>query len=318
MRVLFAGTPDVSVVSLDALLRSRHEVVAVLTRPDAPKGRGRTLVRSPVGARADELGIPVLTPQRLRDPDFLEDLNGLSPDACPIVAYGGLVPREALHIPRYGWINLHFSLLPAWRGAAPVQHAIWHGDDITGASTFVLEQGLDTGPVLGTVAEPIGVTDTSGDLLERLARSGAELLVRTLDGLEDGVVAAVTQSADGVTLAPKIEVADAQVDFSQPAVRVDRQIRACTPAPGAWAMFRGERLRLGPVTVVSPEGVEGGSGEGLADLAPGAILSGRRDVWVGTASAPVRLGEVTPAGKRAMQAADWARGVRLEPSDVLA
>ena len=318
MRVLFAGTPDVSVVSLNALVRSRHEVVAVLTRPDAPKGRGRTLVRSPVGARADELGIPVLTPTRLRDPEFLEALTALSPDACPIVAYGGLVPPEALQIPRYGWINLHFSLLPAWRGAAPVQHAIWHGDDITGASTFVLEEGLDTGPVLGTVAEPIGPTDTSGDLLERLAHSGAELLVRTLDGLEDGVAAAVPQPNDGVTLAPKIEVADAQVDFSQPAVRVDRQIRACTPAPGAWAFFRGERLRLGPVTIVAAAGTEGGSDERLTDLAPGAILAGRRDVWVGTASAPVRLGEVTPAGKRAMPAADWARGVRLEPSDVLA
>lgn len=318
MRVLFAGTPDVSVVSLNALLRSRHEVVAVLTRPDAPKGRGRTLVSSPVGARADELGIPVLTPTRLRDPEFLEALTALSPDACPIVAYGGLVPPEALQIPRYGWINLHFSLLPAWRGAAPVQHAIWHGDDITGASTFVLEEGLDTGPVLGTVAEPIGPTDTSGDLLERLAHSGAELLVRTLDGLEDGVAAAVPQPNDGVTLAPKIEVADAQVDFSQPAVRVDRQIRACTPAPRAWAFFRGERLRLGPVTIVTAAGTEGGSDERLTDLAPGAILAGRRDVWVGTASAPVRLGEVTPAGKRAMPAADWARGVRLEPSDVLA
>ena len=315
MRVLFAGTPDAAVPALDALIASDHEVCAVLTRPDAPAGRGRTLVRSPVGARADEIGIPVLTPTRVRDEAFLADLTELAPQACPIVAYGALIPPEALRIPAHGWINLHFSLLPAWRGAAPVQHAIWHGDDLTGASTFVLDEGLDTGPVLGTVTEPIGSRDTSGDLLQRLSISGAELLVRTLDGVEQGALSPVVQPSDGVSLAPKIEVADAQVDFSQPAIRVDRQIRACTPAPGAWVNAQGERLRLGPVSLP-------GSGEqGVASpegLGPGHIHAGRREVWVGTATVPVLLGEVTPAGKRAMPAADWARGARLAPGDVLA
>lgn len=276
------------------------------------------MVRSPVGARADEAGIPVWTPTRLRDEAFLADVADLAPDACPIVAYGALIPPEALHIPVHGWINLHFSLLPAWRGAAPVQHAIWHGDDLTGASTFVLEEGLDTGPVLGTVTEAIGPHDTSGDLLQRLSISGAELLVRTLDGLEQGLLTAVAQPADGVSLAPKIEVADAQVDFTQPAVRVDRQVRACTPAPGAWAEFRGERLRIGPVLLPGSGPATSSETAAPEHLPPGHVQAGRRDVWVGTASAPVRLGEVTPAGKRPMAAADWARGARIGPDDVLA
>lgn len=314
MRVLFAGTPEAAVPALEALLVSGHEVCAVLTRPDAPAGRGRNLVRSPVGARADEAGIPVWTPARLRDEAFLADLTDLAPDACPIVAYGALIPEPALRIPTHGWINLHFSLLPAWRGAAPVQHAIWHGDDITGATTFVLEEGLDTGPVLGTVTEPIGAQDTSGDLLQRLSVTGAELLVRTLDGLQEGVLQAVPQPTDGVSLAPKIEVADAQIDFHQPAIRVDRQVRACTPAPGAWSVFRGERLRVGPVTIAGGDASVDGPSQ---DLGPGRIHAGRRQVWVGTASMPVLLGEVTPAGKRPMPAADWARGARISSEDVL-
>lgn len=311
MRLLFAGTPEAAVDSLDALVASRHEVCAVLTRPDAPAGRGRQWVRSPVGARADELGIPVWTPRTPRDPQFLDDLRALAPECCPVVAYGALIPEPALAVPVHGWVNLHFSLLPAWRGAAPVQHAIWHGDDVTGATTFVLEQGLDTGPVLGTVVEPIGAHDTSGALLARLGASGAQLLVHTLDGLEDGVVVPVAQPADGISYAPKIEVADARIDLHAPAVRIDRQIRACTPNPGAWTTFRGERLGVGPletdtVGVTPPE-----------DLVPGEIRAGRRDVWVGTATTAVRLGRVRPAGKKEMDAADWARGVRLDPGDVL-
>ena len=301
LRLLFAGTPEVAVPALEALLASRHEVCAVLTRPDAPAGRGRRVVRSPVAQRADEAGIEVWTPERPRDPEFLERLAALAPDCCPVVAYGALVPPAALAIPRLGWVNLHFSLLPAWRGAAPVQHALWHGDDVTGASTFVLEEGLDTGPVLGTVVEPVRPRDTSGDLLARLADCGADLLVRTLDGLADGVLVPVPQPADGVSLAPKIDVDDARIDWAQPAIRVDRQARACTPAPGAWTMFRGERLGLGPVEP-DPQA------EGLP---PGRVRAGKRDVWVGTATEPVRLGEVRPPGKRAMAAADWARGVRI-------
>jgi methionyl-tRNA formyltransferase len=307
MRLVFAGTPEVALPSLWALLDSQHEVVAVVTRPDAPAGRGRTLTPSPVAAVAAERGLEILRPRRPSDPDFLARLRALAPDCVPVVAYGALVPREALGIPRHGWVNLHFSLLPAWRGAAPVQHAIWHGDDVTGATTFLLEEGLDTGPVLGTVAETIGPRDTSGDLLQRLAGSGSQLLVATMDALDAGVMSAVRQPHDGVSLAPKIGVEDARVDWAQPALRVDRQVRACTPSPGAWTTFRGERLKLAPVLPV-PD---------AAPLPPGALAVAKHEVLVGTASHPVRLGEVTPTGKKAMDAADWARGVRPAPDEVL-
>src|SRR5437762_1591792 len=203
MRLVFAGTPEVALPSLDAIADSGHDLVAVVTRPDAPAGRGRRLVRSPVGAWADERGIEVLTPARPREPEFLDRLKSIAPECVPVVAYGALVPPAALEIPRYGWVNLHFSLLPAWRGAAPVQHAVLHGDEITGASVFQLEAGLDTGPVFGTRTEPIRPTDTAGDLLERLAHAGARLLVEVLDGIEAGVLAAVPQPVEGVSLAPK-------------------------------------------------------------------------------------------------------------------
>jgi methionyl-tRNA formyltransferase len=282
-------------------------VAAVLTRPDAPTGRGRRLVASPVGTLARERGIEVLTPRRPSDPEFLARLAELAPDAAPVVAYGALIPRAALDIPRYGWLNLHFSLLPAWRGAAPVQHAIWRGDEVTGASVFALEEGLDTGPVYGTVTEAIGPRDTSGDLLGRLAESGAGLLVATLDALEAGEVTAVPQPADGISLAPKIEVDDARVDWNEPALAVDRRVRACTPAPGAWTTFRGERLKLGSVTPAAD----------APALAPGVLGVERRRVLVGTATQPVVLGEVTPQGKKPMPADAWARGVRPAGGDVL-
>lgn len=307
MRLVFAGTPEVALPSLSALIASQHEVVAVVTRPDAPAGRGRSLQASPVALLAEEHGIEVLKPERPRDPEFLARLAELEPDCCPVVAYGALVPRAALDIPRLGWVNLHFSLLPAWRGAAPVQHAVWHGDDVTGASTFVLEEGLDTGPVLGVVTETVRPTDTSGDLLGRLARSGAGLLVATMDGLASGALVAVPQPADGISLAPKINVDDARVDWSQPAVRVDRQVRACTPAPGAWTTYRGERLKLGPVSLLEDD----------VSLAPGEVGIDKNRVRVGTASHAVVLGEVRAQGKKAMSAADWARGVRPEAGEVL-
>jgi len=300
VRLVFAGTPDVALPALTALLASRHEVLAVVTRPDAPAGRGRTLQRSPVGALADEHGLEALTPGRPSEPDFLARLAELAPDCCPVVAYGALVPRAALGIPKHGWVNLHFSLLPAWRGAAPVQHAVWHGDDITGATTFLLEEGLDTGPVLGVVTEAIRPTDTSGDLLGRLAVSGAGLLVATMDALDAGVMAAARQPSDGVTLAPKITVDDAEVDWTQPAIRVDRQVRACTPAPGAWTTYSDERLKLGPVTPLPDD----------TSLAPGELAVDKVRVRVGTATHAVVLGEVRPQGKKAMAAADWARGTR--------
>src|SRR5690606_16650059 len=302
MRLVFAGTPEVALPSLAAIAESRHELVAVVTRPDAPAGRGRRLTRSPVGAWADERGIEVLTPTHPREPDFQQRLRELAPDCVPVVAYGALIPPAALAIPRYGWVNLHFSLLPAWRGAAPVQHAVLRGDEMTGASVFQLEEGLDTGPVFGTVTEPVRPHDTAGDLLERLAHTGAELLVRVLDAIEDDTARAVPQPGDGVSYAPKLTPADAEVRWGEPAVAVDRRIRACTPAPGAWSSFRGQRVKLGPVRPLADEEVTG--------LAPGQLRVERDRVLVGTATTPVVLGTVAAAGKRPMPATDWARGVR--------
>ncbi|MGH3920836.1 MAG: methionyl-tRNA formyltransferase [Pseudonocardiaceae bacterium] len=305
MRLVFAGTPEVAVPSLQALLDSdRHEIAAVLTRPDAPAGRGQRPARSPVGALADKAGLQVLTPRRLTEPDFLAQLSALDPDCCPIVGYGALVPRLALDIPRHGWVNLHFSLLPAWRGAAPVQAAIRHGDEITGASTFALEEGLDTGPVYGTVTEVIRPEDTAGELLSRLADAGAGLLVATLDGIADGNLRPVPQPSDGVSYAPKLTAEDAHVDISAPAFAVHRQVRAVTPAPGAWIRFRDQRVGLGPVTLADVD-----------ELGPGELLAGKREVLVGTATSAVRLGEVTAPGKRAMPAPDWARGARPVPGE---
>ncbi len=307
MRLVFAGTPAVTLPALDAIAASRHELVAVVTRPDAPAGRGRRLVRSPAGAWADERGIEVLTPERPRDPAFLERLRTLAPDCVPVVAYGALVPPAALEIPRHGWVNLHFSLLPAWRGAAPVQHAVLHGDEVTGASVFELEAGLDTGPVYGTLTEAIRPADTSGDLLERLATEGAGLLVAVLDAIEDGTARAHPQPADGVSLAPKLTVEDARVRWADPAFAVDRRIRACTPAPGAWTTLRGDRLKLGPVRPVA---------NAAADLKPGELLVERTQVLAGTATTAVILGEIRAAGKKPMPATDWARGLRLAPGEM--
>ncbi|NLG21361.1 MAG: methionyl-tRNA formyltransferase [Actinomycetales bacterium] len=309
MRLVFAGTPEPAATALRALLASRHEVAAVLTRPDARAGRGRTLVPSPARQVAEEAGVEVLTPASPREAGVRERLEQLAPDACPVVAYGGLIPPPLLAIPRHGWVNLHFSLLPAWRGAAPVQRAVMAGDQITGATTFLLEEGLDTGPVLGTLTEPIGATDTAGDLLGRLAEAGAGLLVATLDGLEEGTLTAVPQPAEGISHAPKLTVEDARIDWSRPDYAVDRQIRGCTPAPGAWTLFRGERLKLLPVST-EPEATG-------ADLAPGELQVQRRAILVGTGTRPVRLGEVQAHGKRAMAAPDWARGVRIDEGEVL-
>ena len=306
MRVLFAGTPAAAVPSLTALLASRHEVVSVLTRPDAPAGRGRHLTASPVAQAAAVAGVPVLKPTTVSDPAVGERLAALSVDCAPIVAFGGLIPESLLAVPTHGWVNLHFSLLPAWRGAAPVQHAVLAGDEVTGASTFRLEAGLDTGPVYGMVTETIRPTDTSGDLLDRLSHSGADLLVRTLDGIESGELVAVAQPVDGVSLAPKLTVDDARVDWSQPALRVDRQIRACTPAPGAWTSASGLRLKLLAVNVV-PD----------VQLPPGVVDVDKRRVLVGTGSVAVQLGDVQPQGKGRMAAADWARGVRLTSGEAL-
>ncbi|HEX8007169.1 MAG TPA: methionyl-tRNA formyltransferase [Trebonia sp.] len=308
MRLVFAGTPAVAVTALRALLASRHTVEAVVTRPDAPTGRGRRVEPSPVAVLARDQGLEVLTPVRPREPWFLDRLREIAPDCCPVTAYGALIPQQALDIPRFGWVNLHFSVLPAWRGAAPVQHAILHGDDITGATTFQLVPELDAGPVYGVLTEPVRPSDTSGDLLGRLASAGAELLVATLNGIEDGTLEAIPQSAEGVSLAPKLTPADARVDWKLPAHVIDRVIRGCTPEPGAWTSCQGERVKLWPVTLDA-----GAAALAVGDLASGKLAIGRGAVYAGTGSEPVRLGDVQPPGKRRMPAADWARGLRLAP-----
>ncbi|MEV6035306.1 methionyl-tRNA formyltransferase [Nonomuraea sp. NPDC052116] len=306
MRLVFAGTPETALPSLRALIDSpRHEVVAVVTRPDAQSGRGRKVHPSPVAELAEEAGIEVLRPAKAGDPEFLDRLRALEPDCCPVVAYGALLPQSALDIPRQGWINLHFSILPAWRGAAPVQHSILHGDEIGGATTFQIVKELDAGPVYGVVTEEIRPDDTSGSLLERLSVSGAGLLAATLDGVEDGTLEARPQPAEGVTIAPKITVVDARIDWSKPAMHVDRRIRACSPAPGAWSEFRGQRVKLGPVRMVPGE-----------RLPEGEIAASKARVLVGTATDAVELGEVQPQGKRLMGAVEWARGVRPESKEI--
>lgn len=300
MRIVFAGTPETALPTLQALLDSRHEVAAVVTRPDAAAGRGRQLRPSPVSAFAAEHGLEVLAPATPSDPGFLDRLRTIAPECGPIVAYGALLRREALDIPRYGWVNLHFSVLPAWRGSAPVQRAIMAGDEVTGATVFSLVEELDAGPVLGVITERIRETDTSGTLLDRLADQGARLLVDVLDHIEAGDIGAVAQSEDAVSYAAKIAVDDARVRWDLPAFAVDRQIRGCTPKPGAWTTLDGSPLKLGPIV-----------GTDDSTLPPGELSVGKREVRVGTGTTDVSLDTVQPRGKKAMAAADWARGLRL-------
>jgi methionyl-tRNA formyltransferase len=304
MRVVFAGTPEAALPSLRAVAESALDLVAVVTRPDAPTGSGRRMTASPVADAAVALGVPVLRPEHPRDPDFQDQLRDLAPDACPVVAYGALLPQSALDIPRHGWVNLHFSLLPAWRGAAPVQRAIWAGDDVTGATTFRIVQELDAGPTYGMMTETIRPSDTAGDLLARLAEGGAGLLVATLDGIADGSLEERPQPPDDVSLAPKIGVDDARVDWTQPAAAIDRQVRACTPAPGAWTTYAGERVKLGPLSPADGQ------------LPPGEVAAGKKAVVVGTGTDALRLGVVQAVGRRPMPAADWARGLRLTGGEV--
>lgn len=273
----------------------------MLTRPDAAAGRRGKPAPSPVAELALAEGIPVLRPAKPNEPEFVAELAELAPDCCAVVAYGALLRDELLAVPRFGWINLHFSVLPAWRGAAPVQAAIAAGDEVTGATTFQIERALDSGPVYGVLTEAVRPIDTAGDLLARLADAGAGLLETTLDGVEDGALTAVPQPIDGVTIAPKVTVEDARVRWDLPAHVVDRRIRAVTPNPGAWTEIGDLRVKLGPVVPVEAE-----------PLAPGAIRVQKAGVLIGTGSTPVRLGMVQPPGKKLMNAADWARGARLD------
>lgn len=297
MRVLFAGTPAVAVPSLDALIKAGFDVVAVLTRPDAPIGRKRVLTPSPVAQRAAELGIDVIHAARV-DAEAIDKISAVQPDVAAVVAYGGLVPPPALAIPRHGWVNLHFSLLPAWRGAAPVQRAVMAGDEITGAVTFQLEEGLDTGPVFGTLTESVRPQDTAGDLLERLSHSGAVLLAQTLSAIDAGKAAPQPQAGD-VSLAPKLTLEDGHLNWSHPALAISRQARGVTPEPGAWTVLDGQRVKLEPVRL-RPE---------VSGLAPGAVALQGKVVLVGTGSHAVELTRIQPAGKKMMAAADWARGM---------
>lgn len=313
MRLVVAGTPQAAVPSLLALVGSAHQVVAVVTRPDARSGRGRSVTRSPVKVAALEHGIEVLEPGHPRDPAFVSRLLEIEPDCCPVIAYGALVPRAVLDVPRHGWVNLHFSLLPAWRGAAPVQRALMAGDDVTGASTFLLEEGLDTGPVFGTLTERVRPDDTAGTLLERLAHAGAGLLLATMDGIEEGGLVLAPQPTEGVSHAPKLSTEEARVRWTLPAHVVDRHIRGCTPSPGAWTTFRGERVKVGPPRMPPADP----SVDLPPALGPGELHATKNAVIVGTASGPLVLQEVRPHGKKPMPAADWARGVRIAPGERL-
>lgn len=306
MKVVFAGTPDTALPSLRALIASRHEIVAVVTRPDARVGRGRRTEPSAVAVAAEEAGLTVLKPSSTTDPQFLDALRALKPDCGAIVAYGALLRRELLDLPVFGWVNLHFSVLPAWRGAAPVQRSIMAGDEVTGATVFSLVEELDAGPVLGTLTERIRPDDTAGTLLQRLAVAGAGLLVDALDHIEDGDIGAIEQPEDGISYAAKLTTDDARVDWTRPAFAIDRQIRGCTPAPGAWTMHEDKRLKLGPVEVLEESTLE-----------PGEVAIGKREVRVGTGTTDVRLGEVQPHGRKAMPAADWGRGLGGAMSAVL-
>ncbi|OIR45584.1 methionyl-tRNA formyltransferase [Corynebacterium sp. NML130628] len=301
MRIVFAGTPEPAVVALEALLKSNHEVVAVLTRPDAPKGRGRTLHPSPVKQIALEHGIEVLEPTTLRNNEEIANrLRELAPDAIPVVAYGNLVPASLLDLPRHGWVNLHFSLLPEFRGAAPVQAAILAGLTTTGATTFRIDEGLDTGPILATFEETIAPTDTADDLLTRLAYKGADLLVETMDGLGTNSVVARPQPAEG-TYAPKIQSKDARIRWDFDADVVDRTIRAYTPGPGAWTMLGEQRFKIGPVTLSDSN-----------TLGVGEVAVEKNQVRVGTGSVDVILQEIQPPGKKRMAADAWGRGLSTE------
>ncbi|MBM3669376.1 MAG: methionyl-tRNA formyltransferase [Actinobacteria bacterium] len=300
MRIVFAGTPDVALPTLDALLASDHEVVAVLTRPDAPAGRGRRVTPSAVAEYARSHGIPVLMPASLADPDVQAELAELDADLGVVVAYGALIPAAVLGIPAHGWLNLHFSLLPAWRGAAPVQHAIWRGDSQTGVCVFQLDKGMDTGPVYARTSYPLASRQTTGEVLTDLAGIGAGVVREVVDTIAAGTAHAIPQSQNGVSRAPRITVQQARITWTEPGATIDRQIRACTPHPGAWTTIDGVRVRLGPVQA-SPG----------TDLGPGCVRAFDSEIRIGTGDGQVTLGWVQPAGKSSMSATDWWRGLRV-------
>ena len=300
MRIIFAGTPDVAVPSLRALVDAGHEIVLVITQPDARGKRGSHTYPSPVKEAAHELGLPVATPEKASAPDFIDTVRALNADAAGVVAYGQILRQPLLDAVAHGWVNLHFSVLPAWRGAAPVQRAIEAGDDVTGASTFIIEKGLDTGPIIGQLTETIRPRDTAGELLDRLAQAGAPLLRDSLEALVSGRARPASQGEEGVSHAAKLTKEGASVRWDLPAHVIDRHIRAHTPAPGAWTTLPdGSVAKLGPVEPLN----------GPATT-PGVLLASSDGVTVGTGTVPVRLTTIQPAGKRMMNATEWWRGAR--------
>lgn len=311
MRIVFAGTPETAVPTLDALYESaEHELVAVITQPDATRGRGRKLARSAVAERALELGLPLLQPHSAADPEFLDALRALEPDCCPIVAYGQLLTQEALDIPTHGWINLHFSLLPQWRGAAPVQWAIRTGDTVTGATTFILEEGMDTGPIVGAVTESISAEDTTATLMKRLSESGANLVLESLDALSTGTARPQPQAHNEATYTRKITTDDARISWNLPAHIVSRQIRSVTPAPGAWCLLDDKRLKIGKIAeVLNPPTV-------TPEAVAGQLVFQGGQLFVKTADKFLEVCEIQAPGKRMMNAADWARGARLTGEEI--
>ena len=291
MRVAFAGTPDAAVPTLTALLDSEHEVAFVVTRPDAPKGRGRVLTPSPIAEVAANNGIRTLKTSKLSE--IAGEFADI--DCVVVVAFGALVPRELLDVPKHGWINVHFSLLPHWRGAAPVQYAILSGDDVTGITTFQIDEGLDTGPMLAYLTTSIGSTETATELLDRLSLEGAQLALATVAGLETGAIHPLHQPIDGISHAPKITVDDARVRWTDPALAVDRRIRAVTNEPGAWTMLDQTRFKLGPVELI----------QDVTDLAPGHTDLRDGKVLVGTGSHAVALSTLQEAGRNSTDAKVW-------------
>ncbi len=299
MRIVFAGTPEVAVPTLTAVADGPHDVVAVVTRSDAPLGRKRVLTPSPVATRAGELGLPVIKADRLDD-EATGRIAALAPDLGVIVAYGGLVREPLLSTPDHGWINLHFSLLPRWRGAAPVQRALIAGDRVTGATVFQLVAALDAGDVFDSVRYDVPRGATAGDVLDDLARTGVDLVERVVDGIATGSARATPQSGEP-TLAPKLTIDDGLLDFSRPADEVIDRFRGVTPEPGAHTTLAGTRVKI--LSAVRGPDVE---------LSPGVLAFHDGAVLAGAGEGTVVLRTVQPAGKSPMAAADWWRGLRMD------
>ena len=307
MRIAFMGTPDFAVPTLDALIAAGHEIAAVYTQPPRPAGRGKVLLPSPVQKRAEEAGLEVRSPVSLRSADAQEAFASLDLEAAVVAAYGLILPEPVLQAPEFGCLNVHASLLPRWRGAAPIQRAIMAGDSETGMMVMKMEAGLDTGPVAATMRLPIGPDETAGELHDRLSEAGAALMVEAMGDLEAGRLSLVPQPDDGVTYAAKIDKAETRIDWTLPAAAVHDRVRGLLPSPGAWCEIeiggRRERLKLLRSTRV------GGAGE------PGTILDAGLAIACG--SGAVRLVEVQRAGARPVAAEEFLRGTRLSPGDRL-